>query len=65
MRPKVEHTPHLGYRSMMAQLQTKGHHLEESRVRDTVIRVLPSAVALRWYDAIHRRSYRVAGPNSS
>ncbi|CAC5371774.1 unnamed protein product [Mytilus coruscus] len=64
VRPLLDENPHLGYRSIQAHVKVKGHTCQENRIRDAIIRVDPAGTAFRWSDTIHRRTYRVAGPNS-
>ncbi|CAC5388907.1 unnamed protein product [Mytilus coruscus] len=64
IRPLLDENPHLGYRSIQAHVKVKGHTCQENRIRDAIIRVDPAGTAFRWSDTIHRRTYRVAGPNS-
>ncbi|XP_064637537.1 uncharacterized protein LOC135493847 [Lineus longissimus] len=55
---------HLGYRLVHARLVSENIYVSRQRVRDSMLRVNPTSVALRWCHSIRRRSYRVAGPNS-
>ncbi|VDI11766.1 Hypothetical predicted protein [Mytilus galloprovincialis] len=64
IRPLLDENPHLGYRSIQAHVKVKGHTCQENRIRDAIVRVDPAGTAFRWSDTIHRRTYRVAGPNS-
>ncbi|CAC5410041.1 unnamed protein product [Mytilus coruscus] len=57
-------SPQLGYRSIQAHVKIKGHTCQENMIRDAIVRVDPAGTAFRWSDTIHRRTYRVAGPNS-
>ena len=55
----------LGPESVRAQLRAEGIRVQRRRVRDSMLRVNPRAAALRaMSQRLHRRSYRVAGPNS-
>ncbi|XP_062327721.1 uncharacterized protein LOC134028269 [Osmerus eperlanus] len=55
----------LGPESVRAQLRAEGIRVQRRRVRDSMLRVKPRAAALRaMSQRLHRRSYRVAGPNS-
>ena len=58
--------PSAGYRLVRSHLSTRGYRVSEQRVRLSLNRVDPSAVAVRWsmHNAIHRRAYRVAYPNA-
>ncbi|XP_046873034.1 uncharacterized protein LOC124465348 [Hypomesus transpacificus] len=55
----------LGPESVRAQLRANGVLVKRSRVRSSMIRINPRAAALRAMShRLHRRAYRVAGPNS-
>ena len=56
--------PSLGQRMVQGQLKSRGVIVQRWRVADSLIRVDEAAVAMRWAQVIHRRSYQVAGPNS-
>ena len=45
-------------------LETKGVHVPRQRVRESVRRVDPEGCEERWAAAVHRRTYKVATPNS-
>ncbi|XP_046879760.1 uncharacterized protein LOC124470086 [Hypomesus transpacificus] len=55
----------VGPESVRAQLRAEGIRVQRRRVRDSMVRVNPRAVALRaMSQRLHRRSYCVTGPNS-
>ncbi|XP_028448924.1 uncharacterized protein LOC114565216 [Perca flavescens] len=55
----------LGPESVRAQLRSQGICVQRRRVRECMRRVDPRAAALRTMtQRLHRRAYRVAGPNS-
>ncbi|KAF3835804.1 hypothetical protein F7725_028362 [Dissostichus mawsoni] len=55
----------IGPESVRAQLQAQQMWIQRRRVRDSMRRIDPEAAALRaMSQRLHRRAYRVAGPNS-
>ncbi|KAF3844174.1 hypothetical protein F7725_013515 [Dissostichus mawsoni] len=55
----------IGPESVRAQLQAQQMWIQRRRVRDSMKRINPEAAALRaMSQRLHRRAYRVAGPNS-
>lgn len=54
----------LGQRIVQGMLTSEGVHVQRQRVADSLIRVNEAGVAMRWCRAIHRRVYRVSGPNA-
>ncbi|KAI9535791.1 hypothetical protein NQZ68_040453 [Dissostichus eleginoides] len=55
----------IGPESVRAQLQAQQMWIHRRRVRDSMRRIDPEAAALRaMSQRLHRRAYRVAGPNS-
>ena len=49
--------------SMMAgHLLSQGHRVQQLRIRESLIRVNPEGVSMRWFSSIQRRSYQVYGP---
>lgn len=56
--------PNTGYRIMRGMLAARGFHIQERRIRESMIRVDPVGVSLRWATSVHRRSYRVQCPNA-
>lgn len=51
-----------GYRRIDGQLRQRGILVQQHRLRESVQRVDSDGVALRWFDAIKRRTYSVPGP---
>lgn len=64
VRPIIMHNKNLGYRAVRATLQTQGYLLKYEEVRQSMLRVDPAGVALRWGQTVQRRTYHVAAPNS-
>ena len=64
IRAVQQEHPNLGYRMMRSALAARGAHIQERRIRDSLRRVDPLGVTLRWAHSIHRRSYRVPCPNA-
>ena len=61
----VQHrNPNCGYRMMQGYLRRMGHRIQQSRVRDSMIRIDPEGVLSRWCTAVQRRVYSVPSPNS-
>ena len=58
--------PRAGYRFIRSHLRARGYRITERRVRHSLGRIDPTAVAVRWttHNAIHRRVYRVPYPNA-
>lgn len=55
----------IGPESVRAQLRAQQICVQRRRVRDSMLRVNPGAAAARTMSQrLHRRAYRVAGPNS-
>jgi AraC-like DNA-binding protein len=54
--------PNAGYRRVLSQLIVKGIRVTELKVRETMQRLDPQGVALRWIQLIPRRRYSVSGP---
>ncbi|XP_039660045.1 uncharacterized protein LOC120561142 [Perca fluviatilis] len=55
----------LGPELVRAQLRAEGVRIQRRRVRESMVRINPRVAALRaMSQRLHRRSYRVAGPNS-
>jgi len=55
----------LGAEAVRAQLLSQSIRVQRRRVREAMVRVNPRAAALRAMShTLHRRTYRVAGPNS-
>ena len=58
------HYPNAGYRMMSGLLLEEGIRLQQHRVRESLRRVDPLGVAMRWGEAIRRREYNVLSPLS-
>ena len=56
--------PNSGYRLMHGHLLSRGLRLHQSRIRDSMHRVDPQGVAIRWASALVRRKYQVFAPLS-
>lgn len=58
--------PNIGYRSVKAHINSKGHFIQEIRVREAMRRVDVEGVLLRQMTAapVRRRTYNVLAPNS-
>ena len=64
VREITEDNQFLGQRLVQGMLAAEGIKVQRQRVADSLIRVNEAAVAMRWCRAIHRRVYKVAGPNA-
>ena len=56
--------PNCGFRMMQGHLFTQGHRVSQARVRESLQRIDPDGVAIRWSATIERRRYRVQSPLS-
>ena len=56
--------PNCGYRLMHGHLLQRGHRVIQARIRETLHRVDPEGVIIRWSTAVERRKYSVASPLS-
>ena len=54
--------PNCGYRMMDGHLRQRGIRVTQARIRDSMHRVDPQGVVLRWREAVQRRKYRVSSP---
>ena len=54
--------PNCGYRMMDGHLRQRGLRVTQARIRNSMHRVDPEGVVLRWREAIQRRKYRVSSP---
>ena len=54
--------PNCGYRMMDGHLRQRGIRVTQARIRNSMHRVDPEGVVLRWREAIQRRKYRVSSP---
>jgi len=56
--------PNCGYHLMHGHLLTRGYRVTQTRIRESLQRVDPDGVAVRWAVSIERRKYRVLSPLS-
>ena len=54
--------PNCGYTMMMGHLLSRGHRVQQTRVRAALIRADPDGVTTRWCSSVQRRTYNVYGP---
>ena len=54
--------PNAGYRTVISQLTVDGLKPSQMRVRESMRRVDPQGVAVRWLRLTPQRQYRVSGP---
>ena len=64
VREIMEEYPNCGYCLMHGHLLHRGHRVIQARIRDTMHRVDPQGVAIRWNSSIQRRKYTVTSPLS-
>lgn len=64
VREVTQNNESLGQRIVQGMLSSQGIIVQRQRVAESLIRVDEAGVALRWCRAIHRRVYRVSGPNA-
>ena len=65
IKETVAGNPHIGPESVRAQLRAQQIYVQRRRVRESMLRIDPGAAAARaMSQTLHRRTYRVAGPNS-
>ena len=60
----VTNFPCAGQKTLSGHLQAQGFHIQRWRIRDSLLRVDPWGVEQRTRNILHRRQYRVRGPNS-
>lgn len=60
----VANFPTAGQKTLAGHLSTLGYRIQRYKIRDSLYRVDPWGVQLRSRRLLHRRKYRVAGPNS-
>lgn len=60
----VAHFPSAGEKTMSGLLWSQGFRIQRWRIRDSILRVDPWGVEQRCRRVLHRRKYKVAGPNS-
>ena len=53
-----------GFRMMQGHLLNQGHRVSQSHIRESLQRIDPDGVAIRWSATIERRTYRVQSPLS-
>ena len=56
--------PNSGYRLMHGHLLSHGHRITQVRIRDSLHRVDPEGIVIRWASAVQRRKYTVFAPLS-
>lgn len=56
--------PNCGYRMLHGHLLNQGHRLHQQGIRDSLHRVDPDGIMIRWASTIQRRKYLVASPLS-
>ena len=56
--------PNCGYRLMYGHLLQQGHRVTQKRIRESLHRVDPDGIAIRWAATVKRRKYNVASPLS-
>ena len=47
---------------MQGHLLQEGHRIQQHRVRESLFRVNPEGVSIRWASTVQRRTYYVASP---
>jgi hypothetical protein len=62
VREVLQEFPNAGYRRVISQLAVAGLRPSQMRVRQTLQRIDPQGVAVRWLRLTPRRQYRVSGP---
>jgi len=56
--------PNCGYRLMGGHLLSQGYRISQGRIKDSLNRVDPEGIAVRWSVAVERRRYKVQSPLS-
>ena len=56
--------PCAGQKTLAGYLSSHGYHIQRWRIRESLLRVDPWGVEQRTRNILHRRQYRVRGPNS-
>lgn len=56
--------PCAGQKTLAGYLQSKTYHIQRWRIRESMFRVDPWGVEQRMHRILHRRKYKVKGPNS-
>ena len=62
MREILQEFPNAGYHRVISQLFANGLKPPQMQVRESMRRVDPQGVAVRWLRLTPRRQYRVSGP---
>ena len=62
VRGVLQEFPNAGYRRVISQLAVAGLRPSQIRVRQTMQRIDPQGVAMRWLRLTPRRQYSVSGP---
>ena len=60
----VHEFPNSGYRLMHRHLLSRGIRVQQMRIRESLLRVDPGSVAIRWGSTLERRKYKVFSPLS-
>ena len=58
------HHPNCGYRLMQGHLTSLGHRVQQTRIREAMLRTDPEGVLSRWGCTVYRRQYSVPTPNA-
>ena len=56
--------PNCGYRMMQGHLRALNHHVQQSQIREAMLRTDPQGIISRWCNTVVRRIYSVRSPNS-
>ena len=56
--------PNCGFHMMQGHLFNQGHRISQARIRESLQRIDPDGVAIRWSATIECRAYRVQSPLS-
>ena len=59
-----QHGTFVGYPIVSGHLKSINLRIQRRRIRESLARIDPGSVSLRWAVVVSRRSYSVAGPNS-
>ena len=54
--------PNTGYRMMAGHPRRRGVRVQQQRIRESLHRITPASVAVRWSATIVRRVYNVTSP---
>ena len=58
----LTHFPNSGYRMMAGHLRRHGIRVQQQRIRESLHRVAPASIAVRWNATLVRRIYNVTSP---